>query len=370
MGAFGEVRVLSAIPVSPVPERASLGSGRGLFDQLGCPACRYVAEATDAYLDWFAQAEWRDMLSRLSDSRGMCVAHTGRLLARSGAGARLRVVYQHVIEAALEDIAASPASCPACEHARTAADRLLGFLLDEATPGDRRTYKEHGGLCLPHLRRAAVCRRGADILWLVRFMIVRLTVAAPGLDVLIGSAEDTSAGEDQLECLVCVVGAEATRSQRDREVRQCLCIRHVRVAAMTAEAGMAGVVAGQAALHAARLERVLGGRSRRLGNYLSVRAREALADPDCPVCRGREAVSEQEVSRVAEALRDRDSASSAELALCFRHARDLLRVDEQAGRVVEAYVRACGRQLIGQLKAPDDDAAAVRRVVAFLDASA
>ena len=375
--------MLAALPVSPGPEPLPPGSPHGLFDRSGCPACRYVAEASDSYLDWFALAGHRDAgaLARLSASCGMCPVHTRRLLIRPAAAGWLSGVYQHVIDEALRDIGACPAGCPACEHTWVAADRLLGFLIDEATMGDRRTYKEHGGLCLPHLRRAAVCRRGADLLWLVRFMILQLTAPSPGLDLLAGLAGESGwqpvtsslparSGDDQAGCVACRAAAEAARCPRDEAVRDCLCARHLREVVRTAEGGVAEVLAQQGALHAARLTRVLDGRSRRLGNYLSVRARNALADPDCPVCRRQETASERVVGLVARALREAGSGSSARLALCLRHARDVHAVDEQAARVADASLRIRGRRLIAEMTAAGEDVAGVQRAAEFLGGSA
>jgi len=382
--------VLSVVPLVTGPESLSLDSAHALFDQPGCPACRHASAAIESYLEWLAGAGHRDAatLNRLSESRGMCAAHTRRLLARPGTAARLRTLYGHVIDAALQDIQARPAGCPACEHAGIAGDRLLGFLIDEATRGDRRTYKEHGGLCLPHLRRAAVCRRGADILWLVRFMVARLTEPSPGMDLLTGHGEPVPAGGDLAECVVCGAAAEAERAERSRRNTaggDCLCPQHLREVARVRVAGdeAADLLTRQAALHAARLTRVLDGRSRRLGNYLSVRAREALSDPDCPVCLSRETAAEREISRVAMALSECCPTSSARLELCFRHARDVHAVDQQAGATADAQLRIRGRQILAKMR-PDcehdagvqmaaslgQSATAVRRAAGFLDGSA
>jgi hypothetical protein len=69
----------SAEPVSPVP----LAVAFGLFDLPGCPACRHVARAGQEYLAWLVLDGYRDgdVLNRLTTSRGLCGAHTRRLLA-------------------------------------------------------------------------------------------------------------------------------------------------------------------------------------------------------------------------------------------------------------------------------------------------
>jgi hypothetical protein len=379
--------VSSAEPVPEVPPVSALG----LFDQAGCPACRQVAEETQAYLAWLALDGHRDadVLNRLTASLGMCAMHTCRLLAQPGAAARLVPVYRRVIEAAAGDVATGPAVCPACEHAASAADQMFGYLLGVATRGDRRTYKQHGGLCLPHLRGAAVARRGADILWLVRFMIVRLTAEPPSLDVLAGHPGKARAlvlpalpTEDPEACVVCTAAAEAARSERGDAAAECLCPQHLREQVTAAGYEATELLAEQAALHAARLHQVVDGRARSLGNYLSVRARRALADPDCPACRGAEAVRTDAITDVARARQQPAAASAAEVVLCLRHARNVHAVDQRAVRNTKAYLSHRGQQVLRELTAvADNDVAghltgsaasamtAVRRAAVFLDGS-
>ncbi len=382
----------SAEPVSPVPPVLPVGPAVGLFDLPGCPACRHVSEAGAGYLSWLVLEGYQDadVLAELSASRGLCPAHTRRLLAQPAAAVHVVSAYRYVIEAAVRNIAARPMACPVCEHAASAADQMFGYLLGEATRGDRRTYKQHGGLCVPHLRGAAVARRGADVLWLVRFMIVRLTTESPSLDLLAGDAGEPTAqvwpapsGEDAAMCTVCAAVAAAARSQLRGAVGDCLCPQHLRPVVMAAGSDAAGLLAEQAALHAARLGQVVDGRARSLGNYLSVRARRALADPACPACHSCQAASTQAVADVVGALRQFRSASSAPLDLCLRHARDVSDVDQEAGRIAQAYLSRRGQRLLGQLTAVAEfDVAghltgsvssattAVRRAAAFLDGTA
>ena len=382
----------SAQRVSPVPPVLPFGSAFGLFDHPGCPACRHLAEATEEYLRWLALEGCRDVgvLNRLSASRGLCPAHTRGLLAEPGAIPGLVLAYRYVVGAAVGDIAARPTACPGCEHAACAADWLFGYLLGEATRGDRRTYKQHGGLCVPHLRRAAVARRGADILWLVRFMIARLTAPSPSLDLLAGQAgaatllaSSSPTGEDPAICAVCAAEAEAARSERDSAAGDCLCPQHLHDAVTAAGSEAPDLLAEQAALHAARLGQVVDGRASSLGNYLSVRALRALADPDCPVCRCSAAASARAIADVVSALRRSRSASSAPVDLCLRHVCDVNDVDQDAGCIARAHLSRRGQRVLGQLTAVAEmDVAghrtgsvasastALRRAAAYLDGSA
>lgn len=355
----------SADPVSPARDVLP-----GLFDLPGCPACRHVTDASDSYLTALALGGHRDaeILTKLAAARGLCALHTRGLFAHPAAVARLCVVYRHVVDAALADIAARPMACPPCEQAAIAADGFFRHLLDEATRGDRRTYKGHGGLCVPHLRQAAVARRGADILWLVRFMIVRLTAPVPpGLDVLVGRISDPL--QIRPSCVVCAAAAEAARSDRGGEANECLCAQHLRDEVDAAGRTVPDVLARQASLHASRLAQVVDGRSRNLGNYLSVRARRALADPQCPVCRRVDMACAHAVSRVAAALGEPAPGSIDELTLCLRHARDVHAVDHDAGRLADAVVLAMGQRVRDELTAAAE-MTAVLRAAAFLDGSA
>jgi hypothetical protein len=374
----------------PVPEVPPVTAPR-LFDVPGCPVCRRVTQATQEYLAWLALDGYRDadILNRLSASGGLCATHTRRLLAQPGAATRLIAVYRHVVEAAVGDVAGGPAACPACEHAAGAADQMFGYLLGEATRGDRRTYKQHGGLCLPHLRGAAVARRGADVLWLVRFMIVRLTAESPSLDVLAGYASavrqlvPSLPTEDAAICLVCAAGATAACSERDGAAEEWLCPQHLRDKVITGGKAAQDLLAAQAALHAARLTQVVDGRARSLGNYLSVRARRALADPACRVCRSSETACATKIADLARTLRLPGATSSAPLVLCLRHVREVHAVDQHAGRTARARLSDRGQQILAQLMAAAGNdvaghlsasgtsaTAAVRQAAAFLDGSA
>ncbi|MGH3166939.1 MAG: hypothetical protein ACRDN0_13770, partial [Trebonia sp.] len=67
----------------------------------GCPVCRYVDEAADRYLAWFAFEAHADagLITRLCSSLGMCPRHTRALMSQPGAARRLTVVYRYVLAA-------------------------------------------------------------------------------------------------------------------------------------------------------------------------------------------------------------------------------------------------------------------------------
>lgn len=368
---------------APVPRGPSmlLGSAAGLLERPGCPACRYVSETSDGYLAWFA-AEGHydaDLLGRLCTSRGMCPPHTRRLLAQPGARVRLTAVYRYVVEAALRDPLARPAPCLACEQVAGAADRVLAILADDVMTQDRQAYKQHGGLCLPHLRALGRQGRRLDLLWPTRFMLSRLGEETVSLETLAGFSDSDEADReenagavpehraaDRWVCAACwvaagvervllakaaaVPGSAAAPGDTGRRESAALCPQHLRDAAR-GRGRRSAVLAGQAGCHAARLLQVFAGRPRRLGfasGWLSPRARKAFAEPDCPVCRGVHAAGAREVARVARRITAAGSLDPDD-GLCCRHVRDLASSHASAGDAAVQAAHAHGTLLLAEL---------------------
>jgi hypothetical protein len=394
----------SAAPVPRGPSVLLLGSSAGLLTVTGCPACRYLAESSDAYLAWFALEGHADpdVLHRMCASRGMCARHTRRLLAQPGAAFRMTAVYQYVVAAVAQDLSAGicprPSGCLSCDQEARAEDRVLGALLENFTAEARAQYQEHGGLCLPHLRRAAHRHRSQDLRWLIRFMITRLRAPGPGLDLLAGWPDPGAAsraahpagpgsgppGGPAAACRACWAAARAEtaklaevrpagRGPSARPVAGSLCGPHLRDAA-TAERPTArrprgftapaarelaapqaeGLLAGQAEGEARRLAQVLQGRPRLLGispGWLSPRTRRALAEPDCGVCRGRDEAAASTIARLRAVLRDAAVEPAEGLPLCARHAIRLRAVDAQAARPVLGALGGQAVRLVAQLDA-------------------
>jgi hypothetical protein len=406
-----EVYLPSAAPVPRGPSVLLLGSAAGLLDRPGCPVCRYVAEASDAYLAWFALDGHYDgaVLSRICASRGMCPPHTRRLLSQPGAETRLTAVYRYVIEAAMRDLYGRPAAlCPACEHDTAAADRVLGILLEDVMSTDRFTYKRHGGLCLPHLRRAAGLGKRVDLRWAFRFMMKQLTEQPPSLELLAGWPDPDADARVALRaalplrrpcagdsaCLPCWAAASAEREQLAgaRSAARwapaslpddCLCEPHLRDLVLGSDNGASGVLSWQAACEAVRLATVLDARPRRLGistALLSVRSRRALADQSCRVCRSSDLAGSQEIARLQAMLWAEEPKLLGGSGMCLRHAVALHAMDALAGRLAAGLLSDRCSQLADELATAftmqtwahrDDprgaEMTAWRRVAAFLD---
>lgn len=187
----------SATPVPRGPSMLALGSAADLLTRPGCPACRYVAEAGDRYLAWFALEAHADpvTITRLCASLGMCARHTRGLMSQPGAAPRLTAVYRYLLQAAGEQLAGPGrrrlAACPACEHDQDAADRVLDTLLGELSDDRvRGRYLELGGLCWPHVQ-AATNMRGhrRAVTWVAQAAAASAADRRPGLDVLAGGPD-------------------------------------------------------------------------------------------------------------------------------------------------------------------------------------
>jgi hypothetical protein len=203
------------------------------------------------------------------------------------------------------DLLAEP-GCPACRYAVAAGGDYLTRVAGEGAEGtglcirhsrrsDRKGYKQHGGLCLPHLRHAVLAHRKTDTSWLVRFMLARLAAPSADQNLLAGWSAPHTVPSSRLATAAAAVRQGPPLPAVTFWSADCLCRDHLRAAVAADETG--AVLARQARLQAQRLAKVLAGSPRqRLGNFLPVRARQALEEPDCPVCRARAAVAQREAS--------------------------------------------------------------------------
>ena len=190
----------SATPLPRGPSRLALFGAEDLLCATGCPVCRYVAEARDRYLGWFALEAHAEAstITRLCRSLGFCPAHSRELLGQPGAEGRMTAVYRDLLRAAAGYLAAGtapPAPCPACEHDAEAAHRSLDTLLTGLREDELRDrYRDADGLCLPHLR-AAASRGGRPLTaWLAGETIARLAGAdAPRALALLAGDRDPDA---------------------------------------------------------------------------------------------------------------------------------------------------------------------------------
>jgi hypothetical protein len=312
-----------------------------------------------------------------------------------------------MVAAAVGNLTASRARCPACDQEAAAQEDVLAALLAELTADSRFRYKLHGGLCLPHLRRAARRSGGQDVRWMIRFMIVRLSVPVPDPEIMAGTPDRgrdlphgppaALSGSAEMRlwiCQVCRAADDARREQLDLAVTAgcgqpdeswpggCLCAPHLTDLAGAASAAAPGLLRRQAAGHVRSLAQVLDGQPRLLGiapGWLSRCARRALAEPDCPVCDGATTAATRELDRI-RTVRGEGAHEAATVPLCVRHASRLHAADKVAGSVAGRALTVLAEELLRELDhamtaGPRcDDAgaavAAIRHASAFLNGTA
>jgi hypothetical protein len=415
----------SATPAPRGPSVLALGSAAELLTRPGCPACRYVAEADDRYLAWFALEAHADpvTITRLCASLGMCARHTRDLMGQPGAAPRLTAVYRYLLQAAREQLAGPgkrrPAACPACEHDQDAAWRVLDTLLGELPDaGVRAQYLDLGGLCWPHVRAAASVRgRRRAVAWIVQTAADTPDDRRPSLDTMAGGPDhdaDTRARlraalppEGRLPpgtCPACLAAARAEATELTGLVRSTgsgggrldgaagdvsrpgpwLCPGHLRDAVLATGGDAAAFIAHQAGYHAADLTRLVQptawGRGSHPAGWLRGRHSPA-ADDECPVCQARERAGRQKLRRhgaVPQAAPARNSAHR----LCVRHLLALRASDAAAGQVAAGHAARRAGVLIEELtdafrkgtwafrhESRGTEMTAWRRAAAFLDGS-
>ena len=371
----------SAAPIPRGPTVLTLYTAADLLTGPGCPVCRYADEAGDRYLAWFALEGHADAvtITRLCASLGMCPRHTRGLMSQPGAARRLTAVYRYVVEAARDRLsgrAASIGTCPACEHDHGAAGRALDTLLDGLTDGSvRERCRELGGLCIPHLRTAAVRGDRRSVAWLSHTMTAAVSTwpARPGW--LAGTDHDADAravlrraaaaitppGPDT--CAACL---EAARSENDHlaqilrtggrdqpDRRLLLCVAHLNDAVAAAgQRDVLALLAWQAGCLAVAVSRRPASSARRMlrdpASWILPRRRADGSD-GCPVCLAGQDAAQRVVDDLRASLRASHPAPYCRAPLCVRHLLGLRALDPWAGHVTARGAMERAEMLIAEL---------------------
>jgi hypothetical protein len=170
------------------------------------------------------------------------------------------------VEAARDQLggrAASIEPCPACEHDGGAVGRALETLLDGLADGSVREHcRELGGLCIPHLRTAAVRGDHRSVAWLPQVMMAAVGTWLPYPGWLAGTDHDAdvravlrraaAAGARPVRdaCVACLAASRSEcdhlahilrtggRGQPDR--RLLLCAAHLGDIVVAAASGTCG----------------------------------------------------------------------------------------------------------------------------------
>ena len=408
----------AATPMPRGPSVLTLYSAEDLLTAVGCPVCRYAAEASDRYLDWFALEAHAEAgtITRLCASLGMCARHTRGLMGQPGAATRLTAVYRYIVAAARDRMAgrATPlAACPACDHDGLAADRALDTLLEglaEALVRDR--CRELGGLCIPHLRAATARGQRRVVAWLADTMAETLSAHPAGVEWLAGGMDRDAEARAVLReaipatampgsyvCTICVAGAHSERdclSQlpglasggNAQDPALLLCAGHLADAALAAGrgGGTRALLAWQADCLAASFSRPPASRAGRSAGNPAAWFRAARRRPgvlaDCAVCLASSHAAGQALDDVSSGLRAAPHAHDRWFTLCVRHLFTLRAADPWAGQVTARGAVEHADLLIAELteafrkntwahraEARGEEMTAWRRAAAFLDGS-
>ena len=371
----------AAAPIPRGPSVLTLYSAGDLLTGHGCPICRYADEASDRYLGWFALegCAQTEMITRLRRSLGMCPRHTRGLVSQPGAAHRLTAVNLYVLQAARQQLEgrsapARLAACPACEHDDAAAGRALDTLIDGLAEGPaRERYRELGGLCLPHLRDAAVRAPRRLAAWLAETALTAVTTPSRVPGWLAGSDHDAGTraalraacrarlSPSQIACAACLAAArnecidleKLQRSQRGQPAWPgLLCPGHLSdVALLAGRDGLESLLNWQANCLTAGLSQRAGPRRHRtryLASRLWPRRSPPGRRPDCTVCRRRKAAATQALGDISLGL-SAAQPDAGHTPVCVRHALALRTADHRHGQAVASRTAQRADLLIAEL---------------------
>ena len=348
----------AAAPVPRHPGALVMDGPAALLTAPGCPVCRYVSEASDRHLTWFALNGHADetIVGRLTASLGPCARHTRRLMGQPGAAVRLTAFYRYILRNARDRLSGRATAilpCPMCAHEQAAAARALETLLASLSDAAfLQRCRQLGGLCVPHLSAAAtMCPTSAA--WFAETLAMTLAgrdariwwvagdfdhdaEARGGLRRLV--PERLSAGS--CGCPVCLAGARAEESaiarladlsgkrrlQEDPEL--LLCRSHL---------GDAAIFAGQTD----RLRQLLSWQARsHIGAITPLRVTRRWlrivrrpGELPCAGCHARETAVQMGLDDIRRNLRTPSSASAPHGMACVRHILLLRSIDPRAAHV-------------------------------------
>lgn len=142
----------------------------------GCAVCRLARRASDRYINalLYEGVIDVDLRQTLRNARGPCRTHAWRMAHRRGSVLGVAIVYRDIINTLTTALEApekrglwnsradsttrrlaATAPCPACQLEEEAAQRAIKTLLKHISdPAIGESYRQAGGLCLPHFTEA------------------------------------------------------------------------------------------------------------------------------------------------------------------------------------------------------------------------
>jgi hypothetical protein len=358
----------SATPQPPGPAHLALFGAEDLLRPDGCPVCRYVADAGDRFLGWFALEAHADagMITRLCRSLGFCAVHTSGMLGQPGAEGRMTAVYTYLLRAAARYLAegTSPAApCLGCTRDAEATERALDTLLAGLREPDvRERYHAAHGLCLPHLRAAAARGGRRTAAWLAGDMLTRLSAGPPDLALLAGDAAPLPSVRSG-PCHACVLAYRLERYAlrnpgspsapvRGPSPPAALCPAHLRDACASPRAALSPAHLREAcasppaatvlAQETGRALAWLAATASPPARFAKLPSRSRRRGDGCPVCRSAGTPGDQAV-RALHAAPDQPQ-------MCLRHVLALRDRDPRGAEPVAASAADRTRALLAELE--------------------
>jgi hypothetical protein len=341
----------------------------------GCPVCTHLANAERSFFSWFANENHSSATvhAQLRAGMGMCPAHSRGLVDQIGAGPIMSIVMREALAGAREQIRGESRarSCPACDSLAASSEYVNHLAIDSLRrAGHARLYREHVGVCLPHLLQWAPIADPP----ITRLIVERLLESLADSDrtafveVLAGADDDAPrraawraelpeqlAARSTLEglyeqlgleaCPVCLAGGQSERHylqwflQRSRNDDPSLrtdpgdfCSVHLHDVALIDPAASEYAVNRKRAAATGGLQRLRdqldqlppsAARKRRAGTDAQDRVRSTLLSPHrCPACHARDGTERSQLglliaSLVLTPMRRRYDESHG---LCARHA--------------------------------------------------
>lgn len=196
--ALGRTVPAQAGSTPPPADRGVLSEFEHLLLDGRCPACVHLAEAERSFFSWFGHENYGspELRRQIRAGRGMCPAHSRRSTDELNAGPVMTTVMQEALAGALQHLRGEGprGGCVVCESLGGAAEYISHVVSDSlSSASNARLYREHGGMCLPHVVQvASVATPPPETVKLIAERLLASLGAARGETVLhlLGGTDD------------------------------------------------------------------------------------------------------------------------------------------------------------------------------------
>lgn len=158
--ARGPTAPAQAGSTPPPAHRGVLSEFEHLLLDRRCPVCVHLDEAERSFFSWFKHENYGspELRRQIRAGRGMCPTHSRRSAEELDAGPVMTTVMSEALAGALQHLRGEGSSggCVVCESLGGAAEYISHVVSDSLrSDSNARLYREHGGMCLPHVVQVA-----------------------------------------------------------------------------------------------------------------------------------------------------------------------------------------------------------------------